>query len=236
MQNISEKIDRIMPDRTDLYKKALLLAKITVFYNIIEGIVSIFFGMNDETLSLFGFGLDSFVEVISGIGIWHMVSRTMKQPASDPDAFEKTALKVTGTAFYLLAAGLIITAAVNLYQGHRPETTFWGIVISLISIATMWALVRFKLQVGKKLASDAIIADAGCTKTCLYLSFALLLASAGYALTGIGGIDSAGAAAIAIFAFREGRESFEKAEGKTCSCHCGGSEADCEPAPAQKRR
>jgi hypothetical protein len=29
-----------------------------------------------------------------------------------------------------------------------------------------------------------------------------------------------GAAVIAVFAFREGREAFEKAEGKACSCSC----------------
>ena len=46
-----------------LYKKASLLAQITIFYNLIEGIVSIFTGVADETLSLFGFGIDSFVEV-----------------------------------------------------------------------------------------------------------------------------------------------------------------------------
>jgi hypothetical protein len=165
--------------RVGLYKTAILLSQITVFYNLLEGLVSVFLGLEDETLSLLGFGIDSFVEVISGI----------------------------------------LTAVVNLYHGHRPETTFWGIVISLVSIVTMGFLISFKMRVGKQLQSDAIIADASCTKTCLYLSFVLLLASAGYAVTGIGGLDSLGAVAISVFAFREGREAFEKARGKNCSCH-----------------
>jgi divalent metal cation (Fe/Co/Zn/Cd) transporter len=201
-----------------LFATALLLARITVFYNIAEGAVSVFFGAADETLSLFGFGVDSFVEVISGIGIWHMLARMMRHPDTSTDAFERTALRVTGTAFYFLAAGLIATAAVNLYTGLRPETTFWGIVISLISIVTMWLLIHFKLKVGRALHSDAIIADANCTKTCLYLSFVLLISSLGYELTGIGWFDSLGAVAIAVFSFKEGRESFEKAKGKSCSC------------------
>jgi divalent metal cation (Fe/Co/Zn/Cd) transporter len=75
------------------------------------------------------------------------------------------------------------------------------------------------MRVGRQLQSDAIIADANCTKTCLYLSFVLLLASAGYAATGIGGLDSLGAVAISVFAFRERREAFEKARGKNCSCN-----------------
>ena len=125
--------------------------------------------------------------------------------------------------FFLLAAGLVITAGINLFQGHRPETTFWGIVVALISIFTMWALIHFKVKVGRQLNSDAILEDANCTKFCLYLSFTLLLASVGFELTGIGGIDSIGAILIAIFSFREGRESFEKARGE--SCHCDNSES-----------
>jgi divalent metal cation (Fe/Co/Zn/Cd) transporter len=202
------------------YQRALVLAKITIFYNLLEGIVSVSFGMEDETLSLFGFGIDSFVEVISGIGIWHMIRRIKHQPADSPDAFERRALQITGSALYLLDLGLVLTSAVNLYSGHRPKTTFWGVVISLVSIATMWALIHFKMKVGRQLNSDAIIADAGCAKTCLYLSFVLLAASAGYEITGIGGLDSLGAIAIAVFAYREGREAFEKAQGKLCLCCC----------------
>jgi divalent metal cation (Fe/Co/Zn/Cd) transporter len=194
-----------------LYKRASLLAIITIVYNLVEGIVSVFFGASDETLSLFGFGIDSFVEVLSGIGIWIMVRKMRNDPDADPGPFEKRALQITGISFYILSAGLVITAVINIYHGHKPETTFWGIVIALISIFTMCALIYFKVKVGKELDSEAILEDANCTKTCLYLSFILLLASAGYELTGIGGIDSIGAILIAVFSFREGRESFEKA-------------------------
>ena len=201
-----------------LYKWALILALITIFYNLAEGLFSVFFGLEDETISLAGFGLDSFVEVISGIGILHMVRRLMRNPDTDPDQYEKTALRITGSAFYLLTVGLILISILNLYRGHKPETTFWGIVVAVISIFTMWALIHYKNRVGRQLNSEAILEDANCTKACLYLSFVLLLSSVGYELTGIGGIDSAGAILIAVFAFREGRESFEKARGKSCCC------------------
>ena len=197
------------------YKRASLLAEITIFYNLIEGIVSVFFGITDETLSLFGFGIDSFVEVLSGIGIWNMVRRMRYDLVANPGFFEKRALRITGTAFYILAIGLVITAGVNLYQRQQPETTFWGIVIAVISIFTMWAFIHFKVKVGRQLNSDAILEDANCTKACLYLSFTLLLSSIGFELTGIGGIDSIGAILIAVFSFREGRESFEKSRGES---------------------
>jgi divalent metal cation (Fe/Co/Zn/Cd) transporter len=194
------------------------LALITIFYNIAEGLVSIWFGLKDETFALFGFGLDSFVEVISAVGVWHMLRRQAGSHESEHDAFERTALRVTGGSFYLLAAGLVLTAAVNIYQGHRPETTFWGIIIGAVSIASMWLLIHYKVKVGRALGSDAILADAACTRTCLQLSAVLLATSLGYALTGIGYIDSLGVLAIAWLSYREGREAFEKAKGRACGC------------------
>lgn len=204
----------------ELYRKAALLALITIIYNIAEGGVSVWFGAADETLSLFGFGLDSFVEVISGVGIWHMVRRLQRGEEEKRDSFERRALRITGGAFYLLAAGLVATAALSIYSGHRPETTVWGIVVSLVSISFMWLLIHHKTKVGKVLNSPAILADAACSRTCLLLSVALLVASAGYELTGIGYLDSLGSLAIAWLSFREGREAFGKADGMACSCSC----------------
>jgi divalent metal cation (Fe/Co/Zn/Cd) transporter len=208
------------PVKQNLYKRAYLLAQITVFYNLAEGLVSVFFGAEDKTLSLLGFGIDSFVEVLSGIGIWYMIRRIREHSDDHPGPFEKKALQITGLAFYILAAGLFVTAGINIYRGNRPETTFWGIVIALISIFTMWALIHFKLKVGRQLDSDAILEDANCTKACLYLSLILLLASVGFELTGIGGIDSIGAVLISVYSFREGREAFEKSRGESCCCNC----------------
>lgn len=206
-------------DRNSLLKLALALSIITIIYNIIEGVISIFFGLQDETLSLFGFGVDSFVEVISGIGIFHMVLKIRNNGNETRDEFERKALRITGTAFYILTVGLVISSFYNIWINHKPETTFWGIVISSISIITMTLLIYYKKKVGDALNSEAIIADANCTKTCLYLSFILLIASVGYTFTGIGYIDSVGSLGIAYFSFKEGRESFEKANSdKLCSC------------------
>ena len=203
---------------------ALLLSVITILYNIAEGLISIFFGLNDETLALFGFGLDSFVEVISGIGILHMIIRMKRNPISERDRFERTALKITGFSFYLLCAGLILASVLLIINDVKPDTTIVGIVISLISILTMYALLHYKLKVGRALNSDAIIADANCTKTCFYLSFILLASSLSYELFKIGYLDIAGSVGIAYFAFKEGKESIEKSNSSKLSCSC---EDDC---------
>lgn len=211
------------PKNPALYKWAAVLALITIFYNLGEGLISVLFGLEDESFALFGFGLDSFVEVSSGIGIWHMIRRIQRNEGESADHFERSALRITGSGFYLLTAGLAAMALVNLYQGHKPETTFWGTVISLISILTMWLLIHYKVKVGKALASPAILADAACTRACLQLSFVLLAASLGYRFTGIGGFDSLGTLVIAGLCWREGKEAFAKAQSGSFACACGGA-------------
>ncbi len=200
------------------YRCALWLGFFTVFYNLLEGLVSIFFGVHDEALTLFGFGIDSFIEVMSGIGIVAMVYRIRRNPNTPRSQFERTALRITGTSFYLLAAGLAVTAIFNIVIGHKPETTLPGLIISLVSIAMLWALVSAKRKVGRVLDSAPILADANCTLVCIYMSLVLLAASLIYELTGFGFVDSIGALGLIYFSFNEGKESFEKAKGMECDC------------------
>lgn len=208
-----------MEKQQQLYKTAFGLALFTIFYNVVEGIVSTYLGFEDESLALFGFGTDSFIEVISGLGIAHMILRIRKNPESNRDNFERTALRITGTAFYLLVMGLVATSLYNIWIGHRPLTTFWGVVISLISILIMWILVWWKRKVGNQLHSAPILADANCTLVCVYMSIILLISSGIYELFSIPYIDSLGTLGLAYFAFKEGKECFEKAKSdKHCCC------------------
>ena len=204
------------------YKKrlhyALILSFITIGYNLIEGGVSTFFGASDDTLALFGFGLDSFVEVLSGVGIAHMIYRMKRHPVVERDNFEVTALKITGTALYILAAGLVVGAILAMINKSEPETTLAGIIIALLSILTMYFLYREKIKVGEKLESQPIISDAKCTKTCFYLSFILLASSVLYELWAIPYVDALGSIGIAWYAWKEGKEAWDNARTKSLSC------------------
>lgn len=203
-----------------LLNKAFFLSIVTIIYNIVEGIISIYYGIDDEALSLLGFGTDSFVEVISGIGIAHMVLRMKYSDVKHTDKFERQALRITGTGFYVLTIGIIVGSIINILQQNKPETTIPGLIISGISILTMFFLMRYKLAIGKKLNSEAIISDANCTKSCLYLSIVLLLSSGLYEIFKIGYIDILGSLGIAWFTFNEGREAFEKVRNNKISCCC----------------
>jgi divalent metal cation (Fe/Co/Zn/Cd) transporter len=200
------------------FKIVMWLALFTIGYNLVEGLVSVWLGLEDETLALFGFGMDSFVEVISGLGILQLVVRIRKNPESSRSAFEQRALKITGTVFYLLSAGLVAGSAIQIIKGHKPVATEWGVVISIISVAVMYWLYTTKIKYGKKLKAEPVIADGRCTLICIYMSLVLLVSSAVFELTGFGWVDTIGAIGLAWFSFSEGREAFEKAAGKECEC------------------
>lgn len=203
-----------MSEEQGLYTTAYRLSLFTIFYNIIEGVVSMLLGYQDETLALFGFGVDSFIEVMSGTGIALMITRIRKNPLSPKHKYEITALRLTGFSFYILSAGLLAGIILNITTGHKPETTFWGIVVSVISIIVMFWLMTAKKNTGKKLESEPVICDANCTKTCVYMSVVLLVSSVIYELTGFAYADAIGAAGLIYFSVMEGKEAFEKANAR----------------------
>jgi len=213
-------ISPVLNDATKkrLYSIALALAIFTIVYNLVEGIIATWFGYEDESATLFGFGVDSFIEMISGLGIAHMVIRMQMHPTANRDPFERTALRITGVAFYLLVIGLTLTAVYNLWTGHKPLTTMWGVIIAVISIVVMLFLIYAKTNVGHKLQSEAMLADARCTKVCIFMSVILLVSSGIYELTNISWIDAVGTLGLAWFSFREGRECFEKAASESLTC------------------
>lgn len=206
-----------------LWRNAGYLAWFTILYNLLEGLVSVFFGFSEEALTLFGFGLDSFIESISAAGVLVMIRRIKSNEASERTRFEAIALRITGWCFYGLSLVLAAGIFYNIYYNNQPESTLPGIIISLLSIFSMWWLITMKKRIGRQLDSSPIIADANCNLVCLYMSIVLLVASAGYYFFNIPYIDAVGTLALIIFSIREGREAFEKARSgtDTCSCHEG---------------
>ena len=202
-----------------LHRIAFQLALFTILYNILEGFVATILGYDDKSLALFGFGADSFIEVISGLGIAHMIVRMRMHPDRNRGTFERTALRITGFSFYGLATGLLATGVYNLSTGHKPETTLWGVIISLVSILIMWALIYGKTKVGNQLRSEAILADAECTRVCIYMSVVLLVSSGINEITKLPGVDAIGALCLAALSFKEGKECFTKAaSNELCAC------------------
>jgi hypothetical protein len=196
----------------------IVLAVLTVIYNLAEGVVATYFGIQQATLTLFGFGADSLVETISAFGVAQMVFRIRREPHSNPETFETRALEITGWCFYILSFVLLISAISNSVEGHQPLSTLAGLIITLISIVAVWALVFARLRLGKKLGSAPVIAYASCNLVCVYMSVVLLVSSALWWIFEISYADIAGSLALVYFSVKKGKEAFEKAKGIRENC------------------
>ncbi|GAA1607846.1 cation transporter [Kribbella hippodromi] len=156
-------------ERARLGRRARLLAGASVAYNVVEAVVAISSGLVAGSVALVGFGLDSVVEVSSGLIIlWQF-----RHPL--PESRERKALKLLAFSFLGLAAYVGFESIRALITGAEPETSPVGIGLAIASLAVMPFLSWAQRRTGKALGSNAVVADSTQTLLCTYLSAVLLL-------------------------------------------------------------
>jgi divalent metal cation (Fe/Co/Zn/Cd) transporter len=203
-------------DRAATVHRGRRLEYFTIAWNTIEGLVAIVAGAFAGSISLVGFGIDSFIEVTSGsVLLWRM--------SVDPDVHrrernERRALRIVGVCFLLLAAYIAYESALDLWSRRAPEHSIPGIVLACVSLVVMPLLSRAKRKVGHALGSAAMHADAKQTEFCTYLSAILL---AGLLLNTLFGLWWADPAAALIMVPIIAKEGIEGLQGKVCD-ECSG--------------
>ena len=196
-------------------KRALLLSYITVIYNMVEGILSIFAGYLAGSSALIGFALDSFVESLSGIiMIWRFSGNKNGIDNEKEEKMEERAELFVGITFFILGSYVLYEAIEKLIHKSPVEPSLLGIIIAVASIIFMPILFFLKYKTGKIIGSKALIADSKETLACTFLSFVLLFGLLMNSLFSISQADSIAAIIIVIYLFKEGystiREAFEK--------------------------
>ncbi len=193
------------------YKKALNLEYFTVGYNVLEALLSIFFGASAGSIALVGFGLDSIVESLSGlILIWRLQKHNICSESEEMES-EKKAIKLVAVTFFLLAAYVLYESAKKLILTEIPETSLPGIIIAIFSIIIMPVLAFKKRNLGIKINSKALVADSKETLVCAFLSVSLLLGLTMNYLFGFWQADPLVGLIVVVFLIREGQESWEEA-------------------------
>lgn len=204
-------------------QRAIALSWFTIVYNFLEGIVSMWFGIADESFALFGFGADSFIEVASAILVLWRFRRETGRTAAANVARERRATIGIGVLFALLAVATASGGALQLWNRAHPETTLPGLLISLLSLSFMFFLWKAKLKVADKLSSSAMRSDASCSLACIKLSTILFAGSLLYLLAPtLWWADACAALVLSCFIGREGFEiisSVRKGEEAAC-CGC----------------
>jgi divalent metal cation (Fe/Co/Zn/Cd) transporter len=190
-----------------LHKKALYLSIFTVAYNFIEGIVSIAAGAAAGSIALIGFGLDSFVESLSGgIMIWRFGGRG-ELSKEEEERREARALKLVGYTFFILGAYVAYECLKKLILREPSEPSLIGIIIAIISLVVMPVVFYMKYKLGKSVGSRGLVADSKQTLACSYLSLSLLAGLGLNYLYGIWWADPAAGLVIVAFLFKEGLEA-----------------------------
>ena len=190
-----------------LNRKALLLSYVTVGYNILEGIASIIAGSLAGSIALVGFGLDSFVESLSGgVMIWRFRKKG-KISEEEEERLERKATKLVGYTFFVLAAYILYESIKKLIYRETPDPSLFGIIIAIVSLVAMPILFYQKYKTGKSLKSRSLVADSKETLACLFLSLALLIGLGTNYLFGLWQADPIVGLIIVVFLVREGYEA-----------------------------
>ncbi len=199
-----------------LHNKALHLSYFTVGYNILEGGISIFAGILAGSIALVGFGLDSFVESLSGgVMIWRFRQHG-KISEEQEERIEKKAVKLVGYTFFVLGVYVLYESVKKLYFGEIPNPSLLGIIIAIISLIVMPILFLMKYRTGKSIKSRSLIADSKETLACMFLSGALLIGLGLNYLFELWQADPIVGLVIVIFLFKEGYTTLKEEE--LCGC------------------
>lgn len=201
--------------RADLVRRGRMLAWLTIGWNGIEGIVAVVFGILAGSIALIGFGVDSYVEVISGaVIVWRLAKEDRGDHLSA--AAERRAVRIIAVTFLLLAFGVAAESIRTLVTAARPDESLPGIILAGISLIVMPLLARAKRRVGQQMGSRALVADATETVLCVWLS-AILLGGLGLnALLGWWWADPLAALGVVYVAAREGLEHWRADDLDVC--------------------
>ncbi len=190
--------------KASLKKRALWLSYFTVGYNILEGILSIVAGSLARSIALIGFGLDSFVESLSGsVMIWRF-RKSGKISEEEEEKVERKATRLIGYSFFILGAYVLYESSKKLYLQEIPNPSLLGIIVAIASMIVMPILFYMKYQTGKKIGSRGLIADSKETLACVFLSGALLIGLGLNYLYGLWQADPIVGFVIVIFLIKEG--------------------------------
>jgi divalent metal cation (Fe/Co/Zn/Cd) transporter len=189
-------------ERARLGRRAQVLAGVSVTYNVLEAVIAITAGLAAGSVALVGFGLDSVVEVSSGLIIlWQFRHRL-------PESRERQALRLMAFSFFALAGYVAVESLRALFFGGEPDASPVGIGLAIASLMIMPFLSWAQRRTGRALGSHAVVADSTQTLLCTYLSAVLLVGLVLNATLGWGWADPIAGLVIAAVAVREGVEAW----------------------------
>jgi divalent metal cation (Fe/Co/Zn/Cd) transporter len=200
-------------ERTDLERRARLLAWSGIACHVIEFAIALGAGVAASSIALIGFGADSLIEAAAGfVVLWLFTGSRLRSSHA-----ERRAQQLIAASFVVLATYVTVESIRTLVGGLHPEASWIGVALAGFTAATMPLLARAKHRVGQRLHSSATVKEAAQSQLCAYLSVALLVGLLLNAVAGLWWADPLTGLVIAGVALKEGRESWR---GEGCCAAC----------------
>ena len=200
-------------DHASLVWRVKFISWLSLAYMAVEAVVGIYAGVAANSVALIGWGIDSTIEAVASLVIiWRFTGDRIHS-----DDAERTAQKVVGLSFFLLAPYIVIEATRHLLTGSEAKASWVGIALALSSIILMPLFGYAKRRLGNKLTSAATAGEGTQNILCAYLSVAILVGLAANALVGWWWADPLVALLVAVVAVQAGRRTWR---GEACDASC----------------
>ncbi|GAB4329780.1 MAG: hypothetical protein Kow0010_14450 [Dehalococcoidia bacterium] len=200
-------------------KAASFLLLFTLLYNVFEGIVALWSGVEAGSIVLVAFGADSYLEVAAaGAVLW----RLSYWDDERGEVAERRALRFIGITFLILAAAVVFQSVVALAGRDAAEASPAGIAILAASFTLMPPLALAKLRIAARDNLPALASEARETLACSYLSATAFAGVVATAIAGWWWVDATAALALVPWLAREGLEAVRAQNcydgSRPCSC------------------
>ncbi len=212
---LCETAEAVLFLRNALIARAKRLEYFTLAWNGFEAAVALASGILAGSIALVGFGFDSVIETASAaILLWRFRADADVERRAHA---ERTAHRLVGVCFLLLAAYIGAESVRALWMKAQPERTLPGILIAAAAVIVMPLLGRAKRQVAAWLSSRALRADSRQADFCAYLSAILLAGLVLHTVLGWWWADSAAALVMVPIIAREGVQGLLGEACQDCS-------------------
>ena len=187
--------------RQVLLRRGFTLEYLTLGWNVAGIVVLGIAAVAARSVALAGFGLDSLIEIgASVVVIWEL--------SGDGEHRQRTALRLIGSAFAVLAVYLAAQSTVVLAAGFRPHHSSAGIAWTAVTAVVMFALAAGKSRTGAALGNPVLRTEGRVTLIDGILAVAVLAGLALNAGLGWWQADPLAGYVLVFYAAREVRDIF----------------------------
>jgi len=193
-------------DHARLLRSGLLLEYVTLGWNVVGVVVLAIAATRAGSVALAGFGLDSLIEIgASIVVVWQLTGTAANR--------ERTAMRLIGTAFMLLAVYIAAQSLYVVMRGEQPAVSLAGIAWTAVTCVVMLALAYGKTRVGAALDNPVLRTESRVTLVDAYLAGAVLVGLVLNALVGWWWADPLAGLIIVVYGLKEGWEALQHRPG-----------------------